>query len=71
MRKRCMQWADINGKQRLLVGGQINQFIPNPTWDPIAKPGSLDDYFRGRNTGGIDVKTMFGELEPLSDTPST
>ncbi len=69
MRKRCMQWADINGKRRLLVGGQINRFIPNPTWDPIARPGSLDDYFRGKNTGGIDVKTMFGELEPLADHP--
>ena len=42
MQKRCMQWADINGKKRLLVAGQINRFIPNPTWDPVARPGSLD-----------------------------
>lgn len=69
MQKRCMQWATINGKKRLLVAGEINRFIPNPTWDPIARPGSLDDYFRGKNTGGVDVKTMFGELEPLTDHP--
>jgi predicted TIM-barrel fold metal-dependent hydrolase len=69
MQKRCMQWADINGKRRLLVAGQVNKFIPNPTWDPVAKPGSLDTYFRGKNDKGLDVKTMFGELDPLADHP--
>ncbi len=36
--KRTMQWAEINGKQRLLVGGRLNRFIPNPTFDPVARP---------------------------------
>jgi predicted TIM-barrel fold metal-dependent hydrolase len=70
MAKRCMQWADVGGKKRLLVAGKINKFIPNPTFDPIAKPGSLEDYFRGRNEEGMDLKTMFGELEPLDQHPA-
>jgi len=70
MAKRCMQWADIGGKKRLLVGGRVNKFIPNPTFDPIAAPGSLEDYFRGRNTQGLDLKTMFGELDPISEHPA-
>jgi predicted TIM-barrel fold metal-dependent hydrolase len=70
MAKRCMQWADVGGKRRLLVAGRINKFIPNPTFDPIAKPGSLEDYFRGRNEGGLDLKTMFGELEPIEQHPA-
>ncbi|MGQ0432007.1 MAG: amidohydrolase family protein [Microthrixaceae bacterium] len=69
MAKRCMQWADVNGKRRLLVGGKINKFIPNPLFDPIAKPGSLEDYFRGKNAKGLDLKTMFGDLDPLSEHP--
>ncbi|WP_426574699.1 amidohydrolase family protein [Aquihabitans sp. McL0605] len=69
MAKRAMQWAEVGGKQRLLVGGKINKFIPNPTFDPIAQPGSLEDYFRGRNTGGLDLKTMFGDLDPISEHP--
>lgn len=69
MHKRCMQWAHINGKKRLLVGGQINRFIPNPTFDPVSKPGALQDYFRGNNKDGIDLKTMFGELDPISQRP--
>src|SRR5581483_7142930 len=61
-RKRAMQWGDIEGRRRLLVGGKINRFIPNPTWDPVSKPGALDDYFRGRNPGGSDTASLFGEL---------
>ena len=49
MAKRAMQWAEIDGHRRLLVGGKVNRFIPNPSFDPVAKPGSLDEYFRGRN----------------------
>jgi len=65
MAKRCMQWAEIDGKTRLLVGGKINRFIPKPTFDPVARPGSLDEYFRGRNPDAKDMPAMFGTLEPI------
>ena len=63
--KRTMQWAEIGGRTRLLVGGRINRFIPNPTFDPVSKPGALDEYFRGRNPVGSDAAGLFGELEPI------
>ena len=62
--KRAMQWAEVNGRQMLLVGGKINRFIPNPTFDRLSAPGSLEDYFRGNNPKGESVKDLFGELEP-------
>ncbi len=65
MHKRCMQWATVNGRQRLLVAGRVNRFIPNPTFDPVARPGCLDDYFRGRKAAS-DIRAAFGELEPIS-----
>ncbi len=65
MAKRAMQWAEIGGKQRLLVGGRVNRFIPNPLFDPVAKPGSLDEYFRGRNPDAQDMRALFGDLEPI------
>ncbi len=64
MRKRCMQWAEIDGRRRLLVGGKVNRFIPNPTFDPVARPGCLDDYFRG-NVAKADMREAFGELVPI------
>ncbi len=65
MAKRCMQWAEIDGRKRLLVGGQINRFIPNPTFDPVARPGCLDEYFRGKSPAE-DMRAAFGELEPIN-----
>ena len=43
----------------------MNRFIPNPLFDPVAKPGSLDEYFRGRNPSAKDMRALFGELEPI------
>jgi predicted TIM-barrel fold metal-dependent hydrolase len=63
--KRTMQWAQVDGKTRLLVGGKINRFIPNPTFDPVAKPGAMDEYFRGRNPRKAGTRELFGELEPI------
>jgi predicted TIM-barrel fold metal-dependent hydrolase len=65
MAKRAMQWAEIDGRPRLLVGGKVSRFIPNPTFDPVAKPGSLIEYFRGRNPEARDMRSLFGELEPI------
>ena len=65
MAKRAMQWVELNGKQRLMVAGRLNRFIPNPTFDPVAKPGALDDYFRGQRAGD-DIRAAFGELDPIS-----
>jgi predicted TIM-barrel fold metal-dependent hydrolase len=64
MHKRCMQWAEVNGRKRLLVGGAVNRFIPNPTFDPVARPGCLDDYFRGK-VAKDDIVAAFGELVPI------
>ena len=65
MAKRAMQWAEVDGRVRLLVGGKINRFIPNPTFDPVAHAGSLIEYFRGRNPGAQDMRSLFGDLEPI------
>ena len=63
--KSAVQWVTVNGKQRLMVCGRIDKFIPNPTFDPVARPGSLDQYFRGRNPEGKEMRALFGDLEPI------
>jgi predicted TIM-barrel fold metal-dependent hydrolase len=65
MQRRCMQWAEIDGRRRLLVGGAVNRFIPNPTFDPVARPGCLDEYYQGRNREGKSIREAFGRLEPI------
>jgi predicted TIM-barrel fold metal-dependent hydrolase len=65
MRRRCMDWAEVRGRKELLVAGKVNRFIPNPTFDPVARPGCLDDYYQGRNKAGASIRDAFGELEPI------
>src|SRR4051812_38226969 len=67
--KRTMQWVRLDGRTRLTVGGRLNRFIPNPTFDPIAKPGAMDEYFRARNPKPAGVRELFGELEPIASRP--
>jgi len=64
-RSKLVQWADIDGKHRMIIDNKIFRFIPNPTFDPVARPGCLDEYFRGKQAGD-DIRAAFGELEPIS-----
>jgi len=66
MARRAMQWGIVNGCKSLLVAGKVNRFIPNPTFDPVAKPGCLDQYFRGNNPDGKSIREVFGDLEPIN-----
>ena len=65
MAKRAIQWGNVEGRKVLLVGGRINRFIPNPTFDPVAKPGCLDQFYRGHNPSGLSMRELFGQLEPI------
>jgi len=62
---KLVQWAEIGGKPRMIVDNKIFRFIPNPTFDPVARPGCLDDYFRGK-VAGDDIREAFGALEPIN-----
>ncbi len=64
-RSKLVQWANVDGKQRMIVDNKIFRFIPNPTFDPVARPGCLDEYFRGKRAGD-DIRQAFGELEPIN-----
>jgi predicted TIM-barrel fold metal-dependent hydrolase len=52
----------------LLMGGKVNGFVPNPTFDPIIVPGCLDPLFRGQIPEGVDPRTLM-QVEPLSEHP--
>ena len=66
MQHRAVEWVERNGRQRILVAGNLDRFIPNPTFDPVTRPGVLEDYFRGVNPSGKTQAELFaGNLEPI------
>lgn len=66
MRRRCVQWAEIDGRKRHIVGGRVANAVSNPTWNPIAKPGAISAYLRG-NPDKLQPSELLGESEPLPD----
>ena len=67
--RRGARWMELNGRKRLLLGDQLFNYIPNPTFDPIGKPGCLHDYFRAASPEGNDMRKQMGDLEPLASRP--
>jgi predicted TIM-barrel fold metal-dependent hydrolase len=64
MHPRCVQWTEIDGRKRHVIGGQVDYSVGNPLFDPIAKPGVLHDYFKGNPRGKPAWDLMRGDLEP-------
>ncbi len=44
---RVIEWSEINGRRYHVIGGRVSRAVTNPTFDPIAMPGAMYDYFRG------------------------
>ncbi len=63
---RTVQWAEINGRKHHIVGGKISRAVVNPTFDPVAKPGVLKEYFRGNPNGDnpLDLLKARDRIDP-------
>ncbi len=61
---RCVQWAEIGGRKYHVIAGQVSHAVVNPTFNPIAKPGALHEYFRG-NPRGKSPLEFLREREPI------
>jgi predicted TIM-barrel fold metal-dependent hydrolase len=63
---RCVQWCEVDGRRYHVVGGRVSRAVTNPTFDPIAKPGAMHDYFRG-NPDGRNPLEFLRDREPIRD----
>ena len=61
---RVVQWCEIDGRKYHVVGGRVSRAVTNPTFDPIAPPGALHDYFRG-NPDGKTPMDFLRDREPI------
>jgi len=55
---RTVQWAEIDDRKYHVVGGRVSRAVVNPTFDPVAKPGVLRDYFRGNPNGDNPIELL-------------
>jgi len=46
--KRAIQYVEVNGRTKLALCGDISEYIPNPTFDVVARPGAYAGLARQR-----------------------
>ena len=61
---RIFQWSTIDGRRYPVIGGAVFRGVKNATFDPVAPPGVLADYFRG-NPNGDDPLELLRRHEPI------
>jgi predicted TIM-barrel fold metal-dependent hydrolase len=64
----AIQYVQVNGRTKIAIRGQISEYIPNPTFSVVAKPGAMEDYFKHGNPEGKSRREIFGE--PMKAIPA-
>jgi predicted TIM-barrel fold metal-dependent hydrolase len=57
------QLVQVNGRTTLMLNDRLYRLVPNPTYDPVGRPGSMVEYFHGNNPQGRSLKEICGPLQ--------
>src|SRR5581483_2464524 len=63
--KRFVQWVEQGKKRFLLFGGTYAPGNPNPTFDPVARPGAFHETLKSLERGELPEGPRYGDLAPL------
>ena len=66
--KHAVDYVEVRGRTKIVIRGTISDYIPNPTFDVVARPGAMEEYFRIGNPDGKDRRAIFGE--PMRSIPA-
>jgi predicted TIM-barrel fold metal-dependent hydrolase len=66
--KGAIDYVELRGRTKIVVRGQISEYIPNPTFDVVARPGAQEDYYRHGNPEGRSMREIFGK--PMRALPA-
>ncbi|MEO3787353.1 amidohydrolase family protein [Actinocorallia sp. B10E7] len=66
--KNAIKYVQVDGRTKIAVRGRISEYIPNPTFEVVARPGAMEEYFRVGNPDGKDRRAIFGE--PMRSIPA-
>ncbi|HWC84729.1 MAG TPA: amidohydrolase family protein [Pseudonocardiaceae bacterium] len=64
----AIQYVQVNGRTKIAVRGQISDYIPNPTFEVVARPGAMEEYFKNGNPEGKSRREIFGK--PMKAIPA-
>jgi predicted TIM-barrel fold metal-dependent hydrolase len=59
--KGAIDYIELNGRTKIMIRGNVSEYIPNPTFDVVARPGAQEEYFRNGNPEGKSYREIIGE----------
>ena len=66
--KHAIDYVEVRGRTKIVVRGTISDYIPNPTFDVVARPGAQEEYFRIGNPDGKTYRELVGD--PMRAIPA-
>jgi predicted TIM-barrel fold metal-dependent hydrolase len=64
----AIKYIEVDGRTKIMIRGTVSEYIPNPTFDVVARPGAQEEYFRHGNPEGKSYRELVGE--PMRAIPA-
>ncbi len=64
----AIDYVEVRGRTKIMLRGQVSEYIPNPTFEVVARPGAQEEYFRSGNPDGKSYRELIGE--PMRALPA-
>jgi len=62
-----VKYVQVNGRTKIALRNVISDYIPNPTFEVVARPGAQQDYFMNGNREGKSRREILGKAVPAID----
>ena len=66
--KDLFRFVELKGRKKLVVRNVLTEFIPNPTFEVIARPGAHMAFYASKNPKGKSLREMTGD--PIRCVPA-
>src|SRR3954466_10218 len=66
--KHVIDYVEVRGRTKIVVQGQISDYIPNPTFDVVARPGAQEEHYATGTPQGKSSREPMGK--PMKAIPA-
>jgi hypothetical protein len=63
-----IRFVEVRGRKKLVVRDRLTEFIPNPTFEVVARPGAHMPFYAGDNPEGRSLRELTGT--PMACIPA-
>ena len=64
----AIRYVQVDGRTKIAIKNVISDYIPNPTFEVVARPGAFKDFVTGQNTEGRTLREITGK--PMRSIPA-